>query len=146
MAGKSRVTADEDGRGPLKSVSAFARPRRGGSSARFVIDAVWLDEPAHCGGLRRARGHGSALAELVRQGRCRGTKGDDSAGPGPGEDRCSAAGRDTFTGSAGCQPAQLDDRAPHGRDRGARGHQDRPVATVQGAAKKTSAGGGPGTR
>jgi hypothetical protein len=41
MAGKSRVTADEDGRRALKAL-AHSRDRGEADRARFVADAVWL--------------------------------------------------------------------------------------------------------
>jgi hypothetical protein len=35
--------------------AAGLRSRRGGSGASFIADAIGLDEPAHCGSVRRSR-------------------------------------------------------------------------------------------
>ena len=95
-----------------------------------------MDQPAHCGSLQRARRHGASLAQRVRARRCRGVEGDRGARPATGKDRSRAACRRASARSSRRRPAQLDDPAPHGRDRGARGRQDRQVAVVQGVAKK----------
>src|SRR6202451_4677422 len=95
-----------------------------------------MDQPAHCGTLQRARRHGASLAQRVRARRCRGVEGDRGARPATGKDRSRASCRRASARSSRRRPAQLDDPAPHGRDRGARGRQDRQVAVVQGVAKK----------
>ena len=60
-----------------------------------------------------------------------------SIAPGPAPVKSEAALRvvTPLFGSSRRQPAQLDDRAPDQRDRGARGRPDRQVAIIQDAAK-----------
>ena len=72
------------------------------------------------------------MAQRIRQRRRRGVDGERGARPGPVKTeaaRCHAS-----AGSSRRQPNQLDDPAPHHRDRGARGRQDWQITTVQGAA------------
>jgi len=51
MAGKSWVTVEEEQSQGATCFSAFARPRRGGSGARDLANAVGLDQPARRGGV-----------------------------------------------------------------------------------------------
>jgi hypothetical protein len=53
------------------------------------------------------------------------------------------ARRHRLAGRTCGRPAQLDDPPPSRRDRSARGRAHQPFATVQGLAKKSSAGGRP---
>ena len=135
MAGKSRVTAGDQQRNALLTL-AHSRDRGEADRARAILLTLsgWTSPRiAEAFSVREdtvrlwrsefARGGVEALKATVRR-------------PATGKDRSRAACRRASARSSRRRPAQLDDPAPHGRDRGARGRQDRQVAVVQGVAKK----------
>ena len=74
-------------------------------------------------------------SEFAR-GRVEALKATVAPGPPPVKTEAALRVVAPLLRSSRRRPAQLDDPAPHGRDRGARGRQDRQVAVVQGVAKK----------
>jgi hypothetical protein len=117
-----------------------------GPGTRCASDAGGVDQHADRPSVRRARGYGSFLAQRFQPRRCRSVEGERGARAGAGEERNGVARGDAVARGAGGRQAELDDCPQARRNRGARGCSHQPLATVQGAAKKSSGGGGPGTR
>ena len=95
-----------------------------------------MDQLAHCGSF-------SVREDTVRLWRSEFARGGVEAlkatvAPGPPPAKTEAALRvvTPLLEAPRRRPAQLDDPPPYGRDRSARGRQDRQIAIVQGAAKK----------
>ena len=127
MVGKSPITADGEQRAALRAL-AHSRDRlpRRIRAAGDVADAFGLDQPAHSAEAFGVR------EDTVRLWRCdfadggvEALKASVAPWPSPCEERGRAARRHASFGSSRRQPAQLDDRAPDQRDRGARGRPDR---------------------
>src|SRR5882757_1198301 len=126
-------------RGPARRVDGscgIARARGGRPGARGAFDPFGLDQWADRRGVRRAGGHGSAVAQRFRQGRRRRVEGEHCAWAAAGEERNRAAGRRAVARPAGGRPAELDDCPPARRNRSARRRKHQPLAIIQGIAKK----------
>ena len=145
MAGKSRVTAGDQQRNALLTL-AHSRDRGEADRARAILLTLsgWTSPRiAEAFSVREdtvrlwrsefARGGVEALKATVRR-------------PATGKDRSRAACRRASARSSRRRPAQLDDPAPHGRDRGARGVKIGKSQLSKALRKKTSVGGAPGTR
>ena len=136
MVGKSPITADGEQRAALRAL-AHSRDRCEADRARAMLLTLlgWTSPRiAEAFGVRE---------DTVRLWRCdfadggvEALKASVEAWPSPCEERGRAARRHASFGSSRRQPAQLDDRAPDQRDRGARGRPDRQVPINQDAAKK----------
>jgi len=137
MAGKSSVRASKEQRAALEALAASRERGEADRAARRALDAERLDQRTDCRGIRRARGHGSPVAQRFHARRGGGFESERGAGSFAREDRSRVASHYTVARRTGCQPAQLDDPAPHARDRGARRSQDQSLAAVQGVAKKS---------
>jgi len=133
MAGKSRVTAGEEQRNALLTL-AHSRDRGEADRARAILLTLsgWTSP--------RIAEAFSVREDTVRLWRSEFARGGVEAlkatvAPGPPPVKTEAALR-VVAPLLEAPVADLDDPAPHGRDRGARGRQDRQVAVVQGVAKK----------
>src|SRR5208282_5125000 len=106
-----------------------------------------MDQPAHCGSLQRARRYGASVAQRVRAQRCRGVEGDRGV-PGPPPVKTEAALRVV----APLLEAPVADRTNWTIQRLITEIEAREGVRIgrsqlsKALRKKTSAGGGPGTR
>ncbi len=133
MAGKSRVTAGDQQRNALLTL-AHSRDRGEADRARAILLTLsgWTSP--------RIAEAFSVREDTVRLWRSEFARGGVEAlkatvALGPPPVKTEAALR-VVAPLLEAPVADLDDPAPHGRDRGARGRQDRQVAVVQGVAKK----------
>ena len=130
MAGKTRVTAGEEQRNALLTF-AHSRDRGEADRARAILLTLsgWTSPR-----IAEAFGVREDTVRLWRSAFARGgveaLKATVAPRPATGKDRGCAACRHASARSSRRRPAQLDDPASHGRDRGARGHQDRQVAVA----------------
>ncbi len=136
MAGKSPITADGEQRAALRAL-AHSRDRCEADRARAMLLTLlgWTSPRiAEAFGVRE---------DTVRLWRCdfadggvEALKASVAMAGQPVKSEAALRVRHASFGSSRRQPAQLDDRAPDQRDRGARGRPDRQVAIIQTLRKK----------
>ncbi len=83
MGGRSPVVASDEPRAALASLAGSRDRGEADRARRGAPDAVGLDQCADRGRVWRARGHGAAVAQRVRPGRCRCVKGQCRAWADP---------------------------------------------------------------
>jgi Homeodomain-like domain len=146
MSGKSPVSASEDQRSALAAL-AGSRDRGEADRARAILLTLsgWTSPR-----IAEAFGVREDTVRLWRSDFSRGgteaLKASVAPGPPPVKSEAALRAITPLLEEPVTNRAELDDRAHACRDRGARGRAHQPLATVQGAAKKSSVTGGRGTR
>ena len=136
MAGKSPVTASDEQRSALESLAA-SRERGEADRARAMLLTLngWTSARiAEAFGVREDTVR--LWRELFHAGRRRGTESKRGARAFTDENQGRASRYYAVARCPGCQPAQLDDPASHGRNREARRRQNRTLAAFQSASQK----------
>jgi hypothetical protein len=96
------VVASEEQQEALRTL-AVSRDRRGGGSGEGrIADVIGLDQPTHCGSVRRSQGYGAPVAQRFCARRGRGAQDEPCTGTGPCQSGSGAESCDAIAGSARC--------------------------------------------